>query len=134
MIGLFTEHHSNSKTSIQESFQRVGELLRVLVHVSLSFRDSPATSLIIEPQVQDAFIATLEEKFKVVESEVLSENITSFFLLNQQLVLLSRLLQFVLSFRSSWTPQSKDSCINLSTMLFRLALVSCMGVMARTTY
>jgi len=134
MIGLFTEHHSNSKASIQECFQRVGELLRVLVHVSLSFRDSPATSLIIEPQIQDAFIATLEEEFKVIESEVLSENITSFFLLNQQLVLLSRLLQFVLSFRSSWTSQSKDACINLSTILFRLALVSCMSVMARTTY
>jgi mediator of RNA polymerase II transcription subunit 12 len=134
MIDLFIEHHSNSKTSIQECFQRVGELLRVLVHISLTFRDSPAASLIIEPHVQDAFIATLEGKFRVIESQVLGENNMGFFLLDQQLVLLSRLLQFVLSFRTCWTPQSKDSCINLSTMLFRLTLVSCISVAARITY
>lgn len=124
MIDLFTEHHPNSKTSIQECFQRVGELLRVLVHISLTFRDSPAASLNIEPQVQDAFIATLEGKFKAIESQVVGENNAGFLLLNQQVVLLSRLLQFVLSFRSCWTPQSKEACINLSTMLFRLTLVS----------
>ncbi|KIM45096.1 hypothetical protein M413DRAFT_441761 [Hebeloma cylindrosporum] len=122
MIDLFTEHPSNSTTSVQECFQRVGELLRVLVHISLTFRDSPASSLIVEPQVQDAFIATLENKFKAIEPQALSENNMDSLLLNQQLVLLSRLLQFVLSFRCCWTPQSKDACINLSALLFRLTL------------
>jgi len=133
MIGLFSEHHSDTKTSNQECFQRVGGLLRVLVHVSLPFRDSPTLSLVVEPQVQETFIATLEGKFKVIESEILGSNNT-FSLSSQQLVLLSRLLQFVLSFKSSWTPKSKEICINLSTMLFRFTLVSSMNLVAIITH
>jgi|SRR6266446_5375823 len=133
MIDLFAEHHSDKKTSNQECFQRVGELLRVLVHVSLPFRDSPAVSLVVEPQVQETFIAALEGKFKAIESEIVGNNNT-FSLSSQQLVLLSRLLQFVLSFRSSWTPKSKEVCINLSTMLFRLTLVTSFNLVAIITH
>ena len=133
MTDLFAEHHSDPKTSNQECFQRVGELLRVLVHVSLPFRDSSAVSLVVELQVQETFIAALEGKFNVIESEILSNN-TTFLLSSPQLVLLSRLLQFVLSFRSSWTPKSKEVCINLSTMLFRLTLVSSMNFLAIITH
>lgn len=132
MIDLFAEHHSDPKISNQECFQRVGELLRVLVHVSLPFRDSSAVSLVVEPEVQETFIAALEGKFKAIEYEILS-NDSTFFLSSQRLVLLSRLLQFVLSFRSSWTQKSKEVCINLSTMLFPLTLVSSMNLVAIIT-
>ena len=105
-----------------ESLRRVGEMLRVLVHVSQPFRGSTATLPPVDTAVQEAFIETLDKRLKVFDSQIANEDTSA--RSPQDFILLCRLLQFILSFRITWTPKTKDSSSNLSAMIFRLALVS----------
>ena len=105
-----------------ESLRRVGEMLRVLVHVSQPFRGSTATLPPVDTAVQEAFIETLDKRLKVFDSQIANEDTSAHS--PQDFILLCRLLQFILSFRITWTPKTKDSSSNLSAMIFRLALVS----------
>lgn len=97
-------------------------MLRVLVHVSQPFRGPTATLPSVDAAVQEAFIETLDKRLKVFDSQIANEENSVHS--PQEFILPCRLLQFILSFRISWTPKMKDSSSNLSAMIFRLALVS----------
>ncbi|KAF8160920.1 hypothetical protein B0H34DRAFT_795767 [Crassisporium funariophilum] len=103
-----------------DRLRRVGELLRVLVHVSQPFRDAPGTLPVVEPAVQDTFIEALHQKMKILESQIFNDDAPP--QSSQDLILPCRLLQFILSFRTTWTPKLKEMCLHISTLLFRLAL------------
>lgn len=116
-----TELLSDTKIEAEAS-RRVGEMLRVLVHVSQPFRGSTATLPSVDSAIQEAFIETLERRVGVLDSQVADGDTAVHS--PQDFILPCRLLQFLLSFRISWTPKTKDSSSNLSVMIFRLALVS----------
>ena len=105
-----------------EALRRVGEMLRVLVHVSQPFRGPTGTLPSVDTAIQEAFIETLNKRLKDLDSRVANKDTST----NspQDFILPCRLLQFILSFRITWTPKTKDSSSNLSAMIFRLALVS----------
>ena len=105
-----------------ESLRRVGEMLRVLVHVSQPFRSPTATLPPVDAPIQEAFIETLNKRLKDLDSQIANEDTSAHS--PQDFILPCRLLQFILSFRITWTPKTKDSSSNLSAMIFRLALVS----------
>ena len=117
-----TEFLSESEEPTTECIRRMGDLLRVLIHVSQPCRDVLSTLPAVDSQIQETFGGALENIFKTYEPPMLSNE-------NQlqersNLVLLMRLLQFVLSFRSTWTTKSKEIYVTLSKIIFRLSLVS----------
>jgi mediator of RNA polymerase II transcription subunit 12 len=105
-----------------ESLRRVGEMLRVLVHVSQPFRGPTATLPSVDTAIQEAFIETLDKRLKLLDSQVANRDISVHS--PQDFILPCRLLQFILSFRLKWTPKTKELSSNLSAVIFRLALVS----------
>lgn len=117
MTGLLSETDNEA-----ESFRRVGEMLRVLVHVSQPFRGPTATLPSVDTAIQEAFVGTLDKRLKVLDSQVANKDTSAHS--PQDFILPCRLLQFILSFRITWTPKTKDLSSNLSAIIFRLALVS----------
>ena len=117
MTGLLTDTENEA-----ESLGRVGEMLRVLVHVSQPFRGPTATLPLVDTAIQEPFIETLDKRVKVLDSQVANKETLAHSL--QDFILPCRLLQFILSFRLTWTPKTKDLSSSLSAMIFRLALVS----------
>lgn len=105
-----------------EALRRVGEMLRVLVHVSQPFRGPTTTLPPVDTAIQEAFIETLDKRLKVLDTQIANEDTSAYS--PQDFILPCRLLQFILSFRITWTPKTKDSSSSLSAMIFRLALVS----------
>ena len=105
-----------------ESLRRVGEMLRVLVHVSQPFRGPTATLPSVDTAIQEAFVETLDKRLKVLDSQITNKDTSAHS--PQDFILPCRLLQFILSFRLTWTQKTKDLSSNLSTMIFRLTLVS----------
>lgn len=102
-------------------------MLRVLVHVSQPFRGPTATLPSVDIAIQEVFIETLDKLLKVLDSQVANKDTSAHS--PQDFILPCRLLQFILSFRLTWTPKTKDLSSNLSTMIFRLALVSLQPLM-----
>ena len=117
MTGLLSDTENEA-----ESLKRAGEMLRVLVHVSQPFREPTATLPSVDTAIQEAFAETLDRRLKVLDSQVASKDTSAHS--PQDFVLPCRLLQFILSFRITWTPKTKDLSSNLSGVIFRLALVS----------
>ena len=115
-----TELLSYTKSEAEAS--RVGEMFRVLVHVSQPFRDSTATLPSVDNTVQEAFMETIDKRLKALDSQIANEDASDHS--SQDFVLPCRLLQFILSFHISWTPKTKDLSSNLSATIFRLALVN----------
>jgi mediator of RNA polymerase II transcription subunit 12 len=117
MTGLLSDTENEA-----EALRRVGEMLRVLVYVSQPFRGPTATLPSVDNAIQETFIETLDKRLKVLDSQVANKDTSAHS--PQDFILPCRLLQFILSFRITWTPKTKDSSSNLSAMIFRLALVS----------
>lgn len=79
----------------------------------------------LEPLIQEEFLDSLHTKIATVESllesnEASVEDSTQ---PTQGIILILRLLQFELGFRSAWTPKTKDFCDAICKLLFKLALV-----------
>ncbi|KDR75321.1 hypothetical protein GALMADRAFT_249351 [Galerina marginata CBS 339.88] len=119
-LQCMTEFFSDPQSDSADCVRRVGELLRVLIHVSQPFRESPAALLSVDPQVQEAFVVALDSRFKELEAEM--QNDKSPAQSSQNLILLSRLLHFILSFKSTWTSKSKETFLGLPKLIFRLTL------------
>ena len=117
MTGLLSDTENEA-----EALRRVGEMLRVLVHVSQPFRGPTATLPSVDTATQEAFIETLDQRLKVLDPQIVNNDTSAHS--TQDFILPCRLLQFILSFRITWTPKTKELSSNLSAMIFRLALVS----------
>lgn len=117
MTGLLSDTQSETEAS-----KRVGEMLRVLIHVSQPFRGPSPALPSVDTTIQEAFVEILNKRLKVLDSQIANEDTSVHS--PEDFILPCRLLQFILSFRISWTPKTKEVGSNLSTMIFRLALVS----------
>ena len=117
MTGLLSDTENET-----EALRRVGEMLRVLVHVSQPFRCPSATLPSVDTATQEAFVEALDKRLKVLDSQIANEDTSTHS--PQDFILPCRLLQFILSFRITWTPKTKELSSNLSAIIFRLALVS----------
>ncbi|KAF9528525.1 hypothetical protein CPB83DRAFT_314750 [Crepidotus variabilis] len=118
MNDILTQHNSDAVNV--DYLLRVGELLRILVHVSLPFRDTPAVTPAIEPPVQEAFVKTIHSHFKALSGQQTNVEESSHWMTS--LTVLSRLLQFILSFKCGWTPKSKDTAHDITKLIFDLML------------
>ncbi len=103
-----------------DCLRRVGELLRVLVHVSKPFGDAPGLIPTIEPLVQETFLKTILEKFNLLASQNIDEEGCARWKEN---LILARLIHFVLNFKCTWSPASKEVSKDLCNVIFDLLLV-----------
>lgn len=102
---------------------RVGELLRVLVHVSHPLRELSNGPLpTLDSSVQESFLNSVEKLEKSLETQIVDEAQQSE-QSKHDLILLLRLLQFMLSFKTTWTTRSKDHANKFADNLFRFCLV-----------
>jgi len=117
---LSDEQPTRINTSDDECVRRVGELQNVLIHVSQPLRDSPSP-LVVDPSIHEAFTIALDKRFKILEAEILCHKIQP--RSKENLAIFSRLLQFILSFKSILTPKLKEIYSSFSRLFFRFALV-----------
>jgi mediator of RNA polymerase II transcription subunit 12 len=76
----------------------------------------------VQPPVQVEFFAALHERLDQVKSLIASTSGSQH--LAQETILMLRLLQFGLGFRNVWWSNRRDLSDNLTSLLFKLALVS----------
>ncbi|GLB37302.1 putative transcription mediator complex subunit Med12 [Lyophyllum shimeji] len=107
-----------------EQFQKVGELLRVLIYVAEPLRQETAPLPEIEGSIQEAFVEALSSKLVSMEHTATSNSIPRRDVeVVQELALVLRLLQFELGFRSVWSPRTKEATEQMASTLFRLTMV-----------
>lgn len=114
--------------SLADRVQRAGELLRVLAHVVEPLREETSLLPQLEPGVQDEFFTALTANFELLESLLSAYNMDSSeddrpSQITRCAIFLARLLQFNLGFRGAWTEKTRVLSTNLSSTIFRLALV-----------
>ncbi|KAG6829453.1 hypothetical protein H0H92_004513 [Tricholoma furcatifolium] len=103
------------------SFQRAGEILRVLIHIAEPLREKTIPFSSLETSTQDAFIEALFSKLQAVETHITSSGVdadTSD--LTQDMVLFLRLLQFEIGFREAWTSRMKDATVKVASLLIKI--------------
>jgi mediator of RNA polymerase II transcription subunit 12, fungi type len=113
---------------ITECVRRAGEVLRVLSFVTEPLRQEASMLPPLESRIQEEFFTAICGKFKDIESLFSSDNGISsagydLTQITHAVIFLSRLLQFYLGFRGSWSPAQKTAASNLSLTIFRLATV-----------
>ncbi|KAF9567913.1 hypothetical protein CPC08DRAFT_813741 [Agrocybe pediades] len=118
---LSDEQTNRANMSDDECIRRAGELQSVLIHISQPFRDT-SSQLSVDSSVHEAFTAALDKRFKNVEETILKSSVPPHTAENLNISTFSRLLQFILSFKSTWTPSLREIYLNLSQLFFRFAL------------
>ncbi|KAF8995454.1 hypothetical protein BDQ17DRAFT_1430355 [Cyathus striatus] len=113
-----------SGLSVQSgSLDRLGELLRVLIHVAHPLREDSILLPQLEHIVQDEVLNSLFLRISQFESTYLA-HVTQdeSHRIKGDLVLLMRLLQFTLGFRGVWSSRSKEVGSKLCDTLFQLLI------------
>lgn len=114
-----------SATAPSENFRGAGELLRVLIYVAEPLRARQVPLPVLETSIQDEFLDAVSSNLVSVESLIASRsNPQPDAKLNQDLILMLRLLQFELGFQNPGSTKTKEASNRLTSSLFRLALVS----------
>ncbi|KAF6760086.1 hypothetical protein DFP72DRAFT_1031563 [Ephemerocybe angulata] len=107
--------------SFTNTLNRVGELLRILIHVTTPFREQCTPLPSLDPAIHEQFLEVLRSKISHLGSLIQSSQPSEEFKSN--LVLLARLLQFILNFReSSSSPAVRSHCQALADSIFQLVL------------
>jgi mediator of RNA polymerase II transcription subunit 12, fungi type len=113
-----------SEPSCAASLRRLGELLRILIHVTAPFRENSMDDLALDPALQEEFIRMLQLKIARIEEIIGQEQGGVILQQIQNLVLLVRLLQFILNFREpNWAQSMKGTGSELAKVLYRLVIV-----------
>ncbi|CAK5281407.1 unnamed protein product [Mycena citricolor] len=107
--------------SLSESFERAGELLRVIAYVAEPLRSPGAQLPALDATIQGNFFQVLHDKFAEIE-RCLSQDEDSPEL-TQVAISLSRFLQFHLGFHFSWTPKIKELSVGLSGTILKLVIL-----------
>ncbi|TFK25548.1 hypothetical protein FA15DRAFT_693754 [Coprinopsis marcescibilis] len=108
--------------SFTGSLKRLGELLRILIHVTAPFRDQPTTAFALDSSLQEQFLQVLRSRISFLEGSILSVAQQTHTQIDN-LMLLVRLLQFILNFREpSWSPAMKETGRELAAILYRLVI------------
>ncbi|KAF5386158.1 hypothetical protein D9615_002361 [Tricholomella constricta] len=126
-LRCITEIILESRSPIQKlsrGFQRAGELLRVLMYVAEPLREKSVLLPLVETSIQDEFIEALSSKLASMEEFATSNNGSETLEANlaQEMVLILRLLQFELGFRTIWSSKMKEATDKVVSSLFRLAM------------
>ncbi|RDB24995.1 Mediator of RNA polymerase II transcription subunit 12 [Hypsizygus marmoreus] len=108
-------------TLTPECFRRSSDLLRVLTYVAEPLREKPGTLPILEHAIQDDLLDILYSKIVSLESSTTETATPPHLMTSKEIVLLLRLLQFELGFRSTWTSKTKEINDKLACSLFKLA-------------
>ncbi|KAJ7497070.1 hypothetical protein FB451DRAFT_214151 [Mycena latifolia] len=114
---------SMTSKSLTDSFERAGELLRVIAYVAEPLRAVGSQLPALDPAIQDELFEVLNDKFVDVEHALSDVGSGLGVELTQATISLSRLLQFHLGFPVVWTAKIKELSINLSATIFRLVLL-----------
>ncbi|KAF8170267.1 hypothetical protein K438DRAFT_1982787 [Mycena galopus ATCC 62051] len=114
-----------SKKSLNDGFERAGELLRVIAYVAEPLRAAGSQLPALDPAIQDQFFEVLNDKFGKVEQSLAVDDaeLSLGTELTHAAISLSRLLQLHLGFPVAWTPKIKELSITLSGTIFRLVLL-----------
>ncbi|KAG5638808.1 hypothetical protein H0H81_010037 [Sphagnurus paluster] len=114
---------TSSENNIQ-SFQRAGELLRVLIYVAEPLREGTAPLPLVEISIEENFVDALLSKVVSMEPTITSDSPLEVIAedVNQEIVLLLRFLQFEMGFRTIWTSKIKDATDKIASSLFKLAV------------
>ena len=108
-----------------KTLNRVGELLRILIHVTTPFRESCTPLPALNQAVHEQFLETLRSKMAALTSLITSSKLPAGDAHKSNLILLARLLQFIFNFReSAFSPNLKATCHTIANPIFQLALVS----------
>lgn len=114
----------NSSDS-SSAFQRAGELLLVLIHVSEPLRQETILPAVLETSAQEDFMEALLAKLILTESSVILDNVSDIDeILMQDMILFLRLLQFEMGFRGTWTVKLKESTETVVSSLFKILVCS----------
>ena len=114
--------------SLSGCVRRAGEILRILTHLAQPLWAEASLLPLLEPATQDKFFNALCKKFGDIES-ILSTNETDSLdksahsTVTQAVIFLARLLQFNLGFRGAWTAEAKAASSELTSTIFKLAVV-----------
>ncbi|KAF8070344.1 hypothetical protein FPV67DRAFT_1413891 [Lyophyllum atratum] len=124
MADMIRESSSTAEIPSQ-GFKRAGELLRVLIYVAEPLRRGTAPPPVIEASNQEGFIEALSSKLMSMEPLATSDGAldTGGSGLAQEIILILRLLQFELGFRSVWSSKTKEATHQVASSLFRLSMV-----------
>ncbi|KAJ7251846.1 hypothetical protein B0H12DRAFT_1202710 [Mycena haematopus] len=114
-----------SKKSLNDGFERAGELLRVIAYVAEPLRAAGSQLPALDPAIQDEFFQVLNDKFVKVEQSLTVDDgkLSLGTELTHAAISLSRLLQLHLGFPVAWTPKIRELSITLSGTIFRLVLL-----------
>ncbi|KAJ3504486.1 hypothetical protein NMY22_g17908 [Coprinellus aureogranulatus] len=104
-----------------KTLNRVGELLRILIHVTAPFRENGIPFHPLDPAIHEQFLETLSSKMTSLVTLITSPDLTDAYRSN--LILLARLVQFIFNFReSAFSSALRDICHRIVNSLFQLAL------------
>ncbi|TFK44503.1 hypothetical protein BDQ12DRAFT_21589 [Crucibulum laeve] len=121
---ILLETPVNSLNLVPPTFQRVGELLRILIVVAKPFRDNTSILPNLDASIQDQFMEAISTNIIAIGSAVTSgkckrDDQSQY---TQNLILMARLFHFALAFHTTWSQKMKVLSIGLSDTMFRLAL------------
>ena len=109
--------------NLAERIDRAGEILRLLSRVMEPFR-TRGTVFHLDVNCQERLGKGICDTLSAVESMFAAADAEALRPLTQHVLFLARLLQFKLGFGGTWTTLVQDQYETLSSVLFRLALVS----------
>ncbi|KAJ7350313.1 hypothetical protein DFH08DRAFT_106631 [Mycena albidolilacea] len=125
VTGILRNLSMASKKSLNDGFERAGELLRVIAYVAEPLRAAGSQLPALDPTIQDEFFEVLNDKFVKLEQALTVDDaeLSLGTELTHAAISLSRLLQLHLGFPVTWTPKIKELSITLSGTIFRLVLL-----------
>jgi len=114
--------------AMPEILDIVSEQLRLLAHVVEPVRDDQLQTPSLESTTQDEFFTALVSKMEAFNVTLSLQSPSSMSMASahatQGVILMARLLQFDLGFKSVWTPKVRSLSSKMCASVFRLVLVS----------
>ena len=109
---------------------RAGDILRLLTLTLEPLRGSN-TPPRIEGQIQDEILPRICNRLEEIKAVLLAEQNTELDKLSttSKITFLARLLHFVLTIGTAWSPRAKDVALPLTSVLAQLTLVVSPGVL-----
>ncbi|KAG5646822.1 hypothetical protein DXG03_002199 [Asterophora parasitica] len=126
-LKCITEIIQDSRSAVQnlsQGFQRAGELLRVLIYIAEPLREGPEPLPLVDTSIQDDFADALASKIHSMEHFATSNYAPEMVggEESEYMVLILRLMQFELGFRTVWSSKMKEATEKAVSSLFRIAV------------
>lgn len=115
---------TSQPADLLDCVKRLGQLLRVLVHLVESIRAEANALPQLEVNVQDEFIVALWSKLDALETAATASDGIQAPTISESIIFLARLLQFDLGLPGAWTAKAKDISGKMVLTVFKLTVVS----------